>query len=87
LAILLEGVQVMDEDKTTSLQEAALNIKQKCVVITMNLLLLAELTYSIYRGNQSPEEMVIVFLKTFLPLVVGTLILARIFLRKLAGSS
>jgi len=60
-----------------------MNIKQKLVVVIIDFLILAELAYSIYRGQRQPEEMVIIFLKTFIPLVVLTLVAGRIVIRKL----
>jgi hypothetical protein len=60
-----------------------MNIKQKIVVVIIDLLILAELTSSIYMGQRHPEEMVVVFLKTFLPLVALTLVTGRIAIRKL----
>ena len=59
------------------------NARQKIVVVLMNALLLAELTFSIYLGHRAGEDMAITFLWTFIPMVIATLILARIFIRKL----
>ncbi|MFH1242081.1 MAG: hypothetical protein V1689_06920 [Pseudomonadota bacterium] len=57
------------------------NLKQKVVVILMDLFLLGELTFCIYLGKQNPEDMVGAFLKTFIPMVIGTLVLGRIFIK------
>lgn len=59
-----------------------LNLKQKIVVIIMDVLLLAELTYSIYLGNQNPEYLAGIFLRTFIPMMIGTIVLARIFIKR-----
>jgi hypothetical protein len=61
-----------------------MNGKQVMFVILVNVLILAELTFSIYLGSRAGENMTVTFLKTFLPLVAGTMVLARICLRRLA---
>jgi uncharacterized SAM-binding protein YcdF (DUF218 family) len=60
-----------------------MNIKQKFAVVIIDLLILAELAYSIYMGQRHPEEMVTIFFRTFIPLVVLTLVAGRIVIRKL----
>jgi hypothetical protein len=60
-----------------------LNSKQWLVVVLVNALLLAELTFSIYLGHQDPESMTAIFLRTFVPMVAVTLVLARICLKRL----
>lgn len=65
----------------------ALNLKQKVVILLMNVLLLAEMTYSIYLGKQVPEDMTIIFLKTYIPMVIGTLILSRVLIRRFGRGS
>ena len=62
---------------------AGLNLRQKLVVVVMNLLLLAELTFSIYLGQQDKENLVTTFLWTFLPMVAVTLVLARVLVRRM----
>ena len=63
-----------------------LNARQKCVVVLMDLLLLAELCVSVYLGQQNPEEITTIFLKTFVPAVVLTVFTARIAIRRLGDS-
>jgi hypothetical protein len=63
--------------------QMGMNLKQKMTVAIIDLFILAQLSYSIYRGQQHPEEMVVIFLKTFIPLVIATLIIGRIVIRKL----
>jgi hypothetical protein len=60
-----------------------MNPRQTMVVILVNVLLLAELTFSIYLGHQDPENMTSIFLRTFVPMVVCTLVLGRIMIRRL----
>jgi hypothetical protein len=67
--------------------QQALNLKQKVVIVLMNVLLLAEMTYSIYLGKQVPEDMTIIFLKTYIPMVIGTLLLSRILIRRFGRGS
>jgi hypothetical protein len=63
-----------------------LNFRQKIVVILMNLFILAELTLSIYLGQRDQENMAAIFLTAFLPMVIVTLVLARVFVRKMGKS-
>lgn len=65
--------------------ERGFNGKQKLVVVVMDVLLLVELTCSILLGHRDPENMTAIFLRTFLPLVLGTLIISRICVRKLGS--
>ena len=60
-----------------------MNVRQRMVVIAIDLLLLAQLAFSIYLGQRHPEEMVIVFLKTYLPMVAVTLVAGRFGIRML----
>lgn len=59
-----------------------MNLKQRIVVIIADIMLLACLTVSIYHAHKTPEEIAFEFLKVFIPMVIGTLVLARIFFRK-----
>ncbi len=61
-----------------------MNGKQKIVVVTMDGLLLAELALSMYLGWRDPENLTVVFLKTFVPAVAVTFVAARIFIKRLA---
>jgi hypothetical protein len=69
-------------DPRTSPQEQRLNGKQKMVVVIMDLLLLAELTYCIYAGHRNPDYMTAFFLRTFVPAAVATVVGARLLMRK-----
>jgi len=60
-----------------------LNLKQKFVVVVMDILLLSELTGSIFAGQRYGEEMAGFFLRTFIPLALSTVIIARICIRRL----
>jgi hypothetical protein len=58
------------------------NIKQKIAVVMINILILAELAFSLYIGSKD-QDMVLTFLKIYVPAVIVTLILGRIFIRRL----
>lgn len=64
-------------------QESRLNRKQRMVVVVMNLLLLIELTYCMYAGHREPEYLAGYLLRTFLPMVIATVVIARLLIRKL----
>lgn len=59
-----------------------LNLRQRIVVIAMDVLLLAELTFSIYLGHQDPEYMAAIFLKVFIPMLIATVVVARILIKR-----
>ncbi len=58
-----------------------LDFRQKMVVALMDVLLLGELTFSIYFGHLDPENMTFIFLRTFLPLAAGTVLLSMVLVR------
>lgn len=51
-------------------------------VAALNLLILAELTWSMYFSHGAGEDMAWVFLRSFLPLALGTLVMGRFLLRR-----
>jgi hypothetical protein len=59
-----------------------MNFKQKIAVVVINILILAELALSLYIGSKD-QDMVLTFLKIYVPAVIVTLILGRIFIRRL----
>ena len=59
-----------------------MNLKQRVVVIIADILLLCQLTYSVYVAQQMPEEIALVFMKTFFPMVLCTLVGGRYFVKK-----
>ncbi|MBF0507394.1 MAG: hypothetical protein HQK57_00500 [Deltaproteobacteria bacterium] len=60
-----------------------MSTQQKIVVVIFDLLLLAELAFSIYLGRHDREEMAGMFIRTFVPLLVVTVISYRYAMRKL----
>ena len=67
--------------------EERLNPKQRWVVVAMNLLLLAELTLGMYWGQQDPENLSAIFLRTFIPSAAMTIVAARLMLRRFKNGS
>jgi hypothetical protein len=59
-----------------------MNLKQKIALVAINILILAELAFSLYIGSKD-QDMVLTFLKIYVPAVILTLILGRIFIRRL----
>ena len=64
-------------------REEGMNFKQKLVVIFANVLILAELTTSIYLSHHDQENMARNFLVSFIPLVIVTIIVTRMVLKRL----
>jgi hypothetical protein len=60
-----------------------MNFKQKLVVIFANVFILAELTTSIYLSHHDQENMARNFLVSFIPMVILTILSARILLKRL----
>jgi len=71
---MFEPRQIAPEDR--------LSRKQMMVVIAMDLLLLAEVTLCVYWGQQDPENLSVIFLKTFVPSAVVTLVATRLLMRR-----
>ena len=63
--------------------EQRLSAAQRIVVFIMNLMLLAELVWAMYHGQQDPENLTAIFLRTYIPAAAATLAAARILLRRL----
>jgi hypothetical protein len=63
--------------------DEGMNFKQKLVVIFANVLILAELTTSIYFSHHDQENMARDFLVTFIPMVILTIVGARVLLKRL----
>lgn len=59
-----------------------MNVKQKIIVVIVDILILAELAYSIMQGKSNPEYMTPIFFQNFIPLVIVTLIGAKILLKR-----
>jgi hypothetical protein len=59
-----------------------LNYKQKIVVITLDVLLLVELSVAMYFANLAPEAFTPTFVKTFFSLLLPTVLSALFLLRR-----
>ena len=64
-------------------EEQRLSTGQRIVVFIMNLMLLAELGWAMYHGQQDPENLTAIFLRTFIPSAAITVVAARLLLRRL----
>jgi len=60
-----------------------MNFRQKIAVAVMDVLMLGELCFSIYVAHKNPEEFTPVFFKYFLGMLIPTLIVTRIVVKKL----
>jgi heme/copper-type cytochrome/quinol oxidase subunit 4 len=64
-------------------RDEGMNFRQKLVVIFANILILAELTTSIYLSHHDQENMARNFIVTFIPMVLLTIVFTRILLKRL----
>ncbi len=60
-----------------------LNARQRLVVVVMDVLLLAELAGCMFLASRTPELMAAQFLKTYVPLMLATVVGARLIMRRL----
>ena len=60
-----------------------MNTRQKIGVAIVDVLILIELGISMYRANKTPDLFTPIFIKTFFVLVIPTLVLARIVIKRL----
>jgi hypothetical protein len=60
-----------------------LNLRQKLVVIALDVLLLVELCIAMHFANLAPEAFTPTFVKTFFSLLLPTVLTALFFLRRL----
>jgi hypothetical protein len=60
-----------------------MNTRQKISVAIVDVLILIELGISMYRANKTPDLFTPIFIKTFFVLVIPTLVLARIVIKRL----
>lgn len=59
-----------------------MNVKQKIIVVMVDILILAELAYCIMQGKSNIEYMTPIFFQNFVPLIIVTLIGAKILLKR-----
>ena len=76
-------INVLNSDAQMDSQVAdGLNLRQKLVVITLDVLLLIELCIAMYFANLSPESFTPTFVKTFFSLLLPTVLTGLFFLRR-----
>ena len=64
-----------------------MNVQQKIVVVILDVVVLIELCVAMYLGSRQPESLTPVFIKSFLSMLVPTLILAKVMVRALRTRS
>jgi hypothetical protein len=60
-----------------------MNFRQKVAVAILDVLVIAELCVSMYIASQDPENLTPVFMKNFLSMVIPTLLLAWVIIKRL----
>lgn len=60
-----------------------MNIKQKIAIAAIDILILAELCISMYFAVKNPDNFTSVFFKVFLGMLIPTLIISRIIVKRL----
>lgn len=60
-----------------------MNIKNIILLVIFNLIILAELIFSLYKASKDPENVTLIFIQYFLLLIIPTFIIGRIILKKL----
>ena len=60
-----------------------MNFHQKIAVAVMDILILGELCFGMYMAHNNPENFTPVFFKSFLVLLIPTLIVARFVVKRL----
>ena len=69
----------------SSRKKKSLNAKQKLFVLLLDMIVLAELAGTMYWTQKFGECMTPMFLKTYLPIVLTTLIIGKFCLNRLAS--
>lgn len=59
-----------------------MNTKQKIVIVVMDIFIFVALFYSIMQGKSNPEYMTPIFFQNFIPLVLITLIVGKILVKR-----
>lgn len=59
-----------------------MNLRQKLIVVLLDMVVLAELAACMYWTHQFQESMTPIFLKTYLPIVFITLVIGKICIQK-----
>jgi len=62
-----------------------MNLSQKMAVVVLNLLILTELSLSLYFAGQNPTDLTAIFLKCFFSMAVPTFIIAKVMINRLGN--
>ncbi|MCS7164335.1 MAG: hypothetical protein NZ845_04995 [Thermodesulfovibrio sp.] len=60
-----------------------MNIRNIIILVIFNLIILAELVFSLYQASKDPENVTLIFIQYFVLLIVPTFIVGRIVIKKL----
>jgi hypothetical protein len=60
-----------------------MNFRQKVAVAVLDIVVIAQLCVSMYWASQEPENLTLVFIKSFLTMVIPTLLLGRLVIKRL----
>jgi hypothetical protein len=60
-----------------------MNFRQKIAVAVLDVVVIAQLFVSMYLATQEPDNLTPVFLKSFLTMVIPTLLLAKLVIGRL----
>jgi hypothetical protein len=71
----------------SSCKKKKFNAKQKLFVLLLDMIVLAELAGCMYWSQNFGESMTAMFLKTYLPIVFGTLIIGKFCLNKIQSKA
>ena len=62
-----------------------MNFRQKLTIAGVDLLILAELTWALYKSAQGPvDDCTAIFLRLFVPAAAATMVIGRLVIKKLA---
>lgn len=75
------GIGILESDADQAPKGPGLNFRQKLVVLTLDVAIIAELCYGMFKANLAPDTFTSTFVKSFLILAVPTLILGLSALR------
>ena len=62
-----------------------MNFRQKVAVAILDITVIAELCVSMYLATHDPDNLTPVFLKSFLTMVIPTLLLGRVVIKRLGS--
>jgi len=75
------------DDNGPSTESIGMNLRQIIAVAWLNLLILGELSLSIYLASQDPANLTGIFLKWFFGMAIPTFIVAKLSIHKLGAKA